>query len=141
MRIPKMYNQIPMHNNFPILNQVPIVPMLDSEIPSTSPRQTICPTPPGSTGGPDFTLQPGPPVQQDVNYTQGWLKTQIGKYMKFEFLIGTNFLIDREGILTEVGISYIVIKETGTNDIVMCDLYSIKFARVYDDQYKLNCVK
>ncbi len=27
-------------------------------------------------------------------------------------------LIDREGVLKEVGISYIVIQETGTNDIV-----------------------
>jgi len=42
--------------------------------------------------------------------------------------------IDRQGILQEVGISYVVIKESGTNDIVMCDIYSIKFVTVFGDQ-------
>ncbi|MCY6369333.1 hypothetical protein [Clostridium ganghwense] len=143
MRTPEMYNQIPMCSRFPMFHQIPMMPMIDSEIPVDEPRQVppkTQPTPPGTTGGPDFQIQPGPPVQE-IQYTQGWLRTQIGKYMKFEFLIGTNFLIDREGILVEVGVSYIVIKEAGTNDTLMCDLYSIKFARVYDNQQKGHCVK
>lgn len=90
--------------------------------------------PPTTTGGPDFEIEPGAPVQKDVNYTQGWLTTQIGQYVKIEFLIGTTMLIDREGILTDVGISYVVIREAGTNDLVMCDIYSIKFVRIYTQQ-------
>lgn len=138
MRTSEMYNQIPMWSRFPMFHQMPMIPMLGSEMPFGEPRQE---TPPGTTGGPDFTLQPGPPVQESIQYTQGWLRTQIGKYMKFEFLIGTNLFIDREGILLEVGISYIVLEEAGTNDLVMCDLYSIKFAKVFENQEKCKRTK
>ncbi len=141
MRVPNMYNQVPMYPRFPMFPQIPMMPMSDPDTLFDDSRQENPITPPGTTGGPDFTIEPGPPVQQDTKYTQGWLTTQIGKYMKFEFLIGTNFFIDREGILTEVGISYIVIRESGSNDLVMCDIYSIKFARVFDDQNKAKCVK
>ena len=68
-----------------------------------------------------------PPIQDDINYTQGYLRTQIGKYVRIDFLIGTNLFIDKEGILREVGISYVVIEESGSGDMVMCDMYSIKF--------------
>ena len=84
---------------------------------------------------------PGGPVTGDIlnpeqttmstDYTQGYLKTQIGKRVKVEFVIGTDMFIDREGILLEVGTSYIIIKETGTNDNLLCDMYSIKFVRFY----------
>ncbi len=64
-------------------------------------------------------------------YTQGYLKTQIGRQVKVEFLIGTNMLVDREGTLMEVGTSYIIIRETETDDLLLCDMYSIKFVRFY----------
>ncbi|MBU3180227.1 hypothetical protein [Clostridium psychrophilum] len=82
----------------------------------------------------NFKIAPSSPIVNNKLYNQGWLTTQIGKYIKIEFLIGSNMYLDREGTLLEVGISYIVIKESGTNDIVMCDIYSIKFVRVFDDQ-------
>ena len=82
----------------------------------------------------NFEIAPGSPIVNNRLYNQGWLTTQIGKYIKIEFLIGSNMYLDREGTLLEVGISYIIIKESGTNDIVMCDIYSIKFVRVFDDQ-------
>jgi len=88
---------------------------------------------PGSTGGPDFVMQPGAPVTQDIQYTQGFLETQRGKYVSIDFLIGTNLFIDREGILEEVGISYIVLREPATNTRVMCDIYSIKFVEIFED--------
>ncbi|WP_330400304.1 hypothetical protein [Tepidibacter mesophilus] len=47
-------------------------------------------------------------------------------------------LIDREGVLVEVGISYVVIRESRTNDLLMCDIYSIKFVRVFDDPSNLR---
>lgn len=72
-----------------------------------------------------------PAVQTDTAYTQGWLRTQIGKKVKIDFLIGTNMFIDREGTLLDVGISYVLIRETETDDVLMCDIYSIKFVRVY----------
>jgi len=67
----------------------------------------------------------------DTDYTQGYLRTQIGKRVKVEFLIGTNMLVDREGTLVDVGISYIIINEVETDDLLLCDIYSIKFVRFY----------
>jgi hypothetical protein len=75
--------------------------------------------------------QQGETPIMDIEYTQGWLRTQIGKRVKIEFLIGTNMLIDREGTLTDVGISYVIINEVETDDLLLCDIYSIKFVRVY----------
>ncbi len=78
----------------------------------------------------DFDMIPTTPVF-DVEYTQGYLSTQIGKRVKVEFLIGTNMLVDREGTLVDVGISYIIIREVDTDDLLLCDIYSIKFVRFY----------
>jgi hypothetical protein len=72
----------------------------------------------------------GQPVM-DVQFTQGYLKTQIGRRVKVEFLLGTNTIEDRDGILVDVGISYIIINETDTDDLLLCDIYSIKFVRFY----------
>jgi hypothetical protein len=78
-----------------------------------------------------FQLEQGPDVQRDIGYTQGWLRTQIGRRVKVEFLIGTNMFIDRDGTLLDVGISYILMREAETDDILMADIFSIKFVRVY----------
>jgi len=72
------------------------------------------------------------PTLKDIGYTQAYLRTQIGKKVKIDFLIGTDMFIDKEGILLEVGISYVVIRELSTNFKVMCDLYSIKFVSIYE---------
>ncbi len=70
-------------------------------------------------------------VLSDINFTQGFLQTQIGRHVKVEFLIGTNMLVDREGDLVRVGTDYIIIQETETDDYLICDIYSIKFIRFY----------
>lgn len=72
------------------------------------------------------------PTLKNINFTQAYLRTQIGKRVKIDFLIGTNLFIDKEGTLLEVGISYVVIREATSNAKVMCDLYSIKFVTIYD---------
>lgn len=61
-------------------------------------------------------------------YTPGYLRTQIGKLMRVEFLIG-NSITDRVGILTKVGASYIILQSIEHSEIV-CDLFSIKFATI-----------
>lgn len=86
---------------------------------------------PVTTEPPDFEYEPGAPVEQDVNYTQGYLREQIGKYVKIEFLIGTNMIVDREGTLVDVGISYVILREPETDDLLLCDIYSIKFVRIF----------
>jgi hypothetical protein len=89
------------------------------------------PTGPSPIPGVTFPQVPGAPVYQDPNYIQGYLRTLIGQFVRVEFLIGTNSLIDRTGVLLEVGISYIVLREAQTDDNLMCDIFSIKFIRAY----------
>ena len=64
-------------------------------------------------------------------YTPGWLRTQIGKLMRVEFLIG-NGTTDRVGYLQEVGSSYIVLDSLERSSRIMCDIYSIKFVTVIE---------
>lgn len=70
-------------------------------------------------------------VLTGTNFTQGFLQTQVGRYIKAEFVIGTNMLVDREGTLIKVGTDYILIQEPETDDYLLCDIYSIKFIRFY----------
>jgi len=84
----------------------------------------------------DMTLEapPGEQVPQTVQstlYIPGFLRTQTGRRMRVEFLIGTNGpLIDRTGTLLAVGASYILIRPIDSDDIMLCDLYSIKFVTI-----------
>jgi hypothetical protein len=79
----------------------------------------------------DFEIAPGSPTSLDIEYTQGYLKTQIGKRVLVSFLLGTNTMQDRSGILDKVGISYIILRQPESNNLVLCDIYSIKFVTVY----------
>jgi hypothetical protein len=67
----------------------------------------------------------------DLGYIQGYLRTQIGRQVKIEFLIGSNMFVDREGYLVDVGIDYLIINEINTDDLLLCDMYSIKFVKIY----------
>lgn len=71
----------------------------------------------------------GPPVFS-TEYLQGYLKSQIGKFMRVDFLMGTGTFIDKEGVLLKVGVDYIVLRETKTGSLVTADLYSIKFVEI-----------
>jgi len=72
-----------------------------------------------------------PQTLQSTFYTAGFLRTQIGRRMRVEFLIGTNGpLIDRTGTLIAVGASYILLRLIDSDDIIMCDIYSIKFVTI-----------
>ena len=74
-----------------------------------------------------------PTTVQSPYYTAGFLKNFIGRNMRVEFLIGTTGpLVDRIGELVEVGASYIVLRPYLTDDLLMADLYSIKFVNIYD---------
>lgn len=78
-----------------------------------------------------FETAPGSPTDLDVEYTQGYLRTQIGKRMRVTFLLGTNTIQDREGVLERVGVSYIILKEAQTGNLTLCDIYSIKFVVIF----------
>lgn len=81
---------------------------------------------------PSVQGEQAPQTLQSVLYIPGYLRTQIGKQMRVEFLIGTNGpLVDRIGTLIGVGASYILLRPIGSDDILLCDIYSIKFVTIY----------
>ena len=76
--------------------------------------------------------QNSPEILTNNIYTPAFLRENIGKLMRVEFLIGTNTLTDRIGILEDVGASYILLRSIQSNEITFADIYSIKFITISD---------
>lgn len=79
-----------------------------------------------------------PEVLTNPIYTPAFLKTQIGKLMRVEFLIGTNVLTDRIGRLYDVGASYIILSSIENDSLIFCDIYSIKFITISSNSMNSN---
>jgi hypothetical protein len=94
-----------------------------SMVPSTNATNILAPISPNT--------QPMPMTAESLQYMNGFLRTQIGRPVKVDFLIGTNTLVDRTGILLGVGVNYILINEIETDDVVACDFYNIKFIKFF----------
>ena len=71
-----------------------------------------------------------PEILTNNIYTPAFLRQQIGKLVRVEFLIGTNNLVDRIGILEDVGASYILLRSLESNTTIYADIYSIKFVTI-----------
>ena len=74
--------------------------------------------------------QNSPEILTNSIYTPAFLREYIGRLMRVEFLIGTNNLVDRIGILADVGASYILLRSLENDSLVYCDIYSIKFVTI-----------
>ena len=74
--------------------------------------------------------QNSPEILTNNIYTPAFLREQIGKLMRVEFLIGTNNLTDRIGVLEDVGASYILLRSVESDNLIYCDIYSIKFVTI-----------
>jgi len=82
--------------------------------------------------------QDSPETLRSTNFTPGFLREHIGKLVRVEFLIGTNNLTDRTGILVEVGASYIVLRSLQDANLLYCDIYSIKFVTISENLFLPN---
>ena len=82
------------------------------------------------------TNENSPEVLTNNIYTPAFLREHIGKLVKVEFLIGTNNLTDRTGILEDVGVSYILLRAIDSGNLLYCDLYSIKFVSIAEYPYR-----
>lgn len=71
-----------------------------------------------------------PEIMTNPIYTPGFLRTQIGKLMRIEFLIGTNNMTDRIGFLEDVGASYILLRSFEGDSLIYADIYAIKFITI-----------
>ena len=74
--------------------------------------------------------QNSPEILTNPIYTPAFLREQIGRLMRVEFLIGTNNMTDRIGILEDVGASYILLRSFENDSLVYCDIYAIKFITI-----------
>ena len=71
-----------------------------------------------------------PDILTNPIYTPAFLRQQIGKLMRIEFLIGTNNMVDRIGFLEDVGASYILLRSFEGDSIIYADIYAIKFITI-----------
>lgn len=121
----------------PIIPGTPATPTIP--LPSPEPEQTlpISPLPPKVLPvSPNITVPANPLLPPDyattldyesLQYLNGYLRTQIGKYVEVEFLVGSTNIAVKYGKLTGVGLNYILIEDPTTRDVSACDFYNIKF--------------
>ena len=55
------------------------------------------------------------------------LQENVGKYVIVEFLIGTNGLTSRQGMLYYVGTQFLVLYDEFESRFIVCDIFSVKF--------------
>lgn len=77
------------------------------------------------------------PVQDTFNTEemqgsmQQILARNIGEYIVAEFLIGTERIMRKQGILYFVGRSFVTLYDDMHNNYIVCDIFSIKFVYFY----------
>lgn len=74
---------------------------------------------------------PYPVTQESIQFLNGFIRTQIGRRVSIDFLVGSNSIVTKNGFLLGVATNYILINELNTDDITACDFYNIKFIRFY----------
>ncbi len=107
--------------------EVPSMPGMDSmrqpgSLPMTTQQQTGIP----------YMSAPEPQYPELLQLSfQEALAKNIGEFVIVEFLIGTNLIEKKQGILYNVGLSYIILFEEQSKTFIICDLYCIKFITFY----------
>ena len=107
--------------------QPPFAPSntIDLSLPDINPPTMGMTRPPFNSIMPETLAEP--------IYTPGYLRTQIGRLMRVEFLIG-NSTTDRVGVLSAVGASYIILNSLEQQSRIVCDLFSIKFVTIIESE-------
>ena len=62
---------------------------------------------------------------------QQFLADNLGEYVVVEFLIGTQTLVQKAGILYAVGTSVMTLYQELSQTFITCDLFSVKFVTFY----------
>ena len=62
---------------------------------------------------------------------QNILNQNVGEYVVIEFLIGTERIMRKQGLLYFVGTSFVTLYDDNLNNFVVCDIFSIKFVYFY----------
>lgn len=97
----------------------------------------------GSVNEPSIVMPQAPMTpngyNEEISYDSvqslnGFLRTQIGRYMRVEQLIGSNTIQDRFGFLVGVGSNFILLQEITTGNIMVLDIFSIRLTYIYYSQ-------
>lgn len=92
---------------------------------------------------PDFIIPSHPlvPPEYDqtvdydsVQYMNGFLRTQIGRSVMVQQLIGSGNTVDRYGFLVGVGNNYLLLQDITNGNIMLVDFYTIKYVYIYYSQ-------
>ncbi len=103
-------------------------PMMNGQMYNNTNYQGTIPIP-----GKEFQSLP----QQDFNTPemrgsmQMILSYNIGEYVVIEFLIGTDRMMRKQGILYLVGTSFVTLYDDIGGNFIVCDIFSIKFVYFY----------
>lgn len=74
---------------------------------------------------------PYPVTPESIQFMNGFIRTQVGRRVSVDFLIGSDNMVTKTGFLLGVATNYILINELDTDDITVCDFYNIKFIRIF----------
>lgn len=75
---------------------------------------------------------------EGMQYLNGFLRTQIGKFCYVEFLFGSSGLATRYGVLAGVGINYILLENPSSHELTIADFYSIRYVDVVNVENYCN---
>ena len=67
------------------------------------------------------------------------LLRNVGNYVVATFLIGTQTTVSWEGVLYDVGNDYLAIYQSGRDQYIVSDLYSLKYVEFYDTRRRELC--
>lgn len=62
---------------------------------------------------------------------QEMLAAAIGAYVICEFLIGTQNIVTKEGVLASVGNSYFLLYQQENDTYLLCDIFTLKFVTFF----------
>ncbi|WP_040196535.1 hypothetical protein [Candidatus Soleaferrea massiliensis] len=81
----------------------------------------------------NFTTPPQPNFDNEEmrGSMQHILSENIGEYVVVEFLIGTELIVRKQGILYFVGRSYVTLYDDVLKNFIVCDIFSVKFVYFY----------
>lgn len=89
--------------------------------------------PDGSRTMDNFNTPPQPSFDTEEmrGSMQAILSDNIGQYVVIEFLIGTEQMMRKQGLLYFVGRSFVTLYDEAVNNFIICDIFSIKFVYFY----------
>ncbi|MCM1579154.1 MAG: hypothetical protein NC078_10190 [Ruminococcus sp.] len=100
---------------------------------TANPPETV--TVSANTANVEYPMRNIPQQNFDTPEMQGSMQMvlshNIGEYVLVEFLIGTERLMRKQGILYHVGTSYITLYDDQNNNFIVCDIFSVKFVYFY----------